>query len=148
MAETRNLEMDQQAAIEKQAQAAAAVDQLETAVRDDVARWNELNPSYRRRLDEVKKLMPSGAFRVCKSSFPPAAIDVVLDPESFCVNVETTTMDPEGREQFIVENHFILALEKGEFRLTRQAGDAISFVGASRALLEPIIPSPSFWARR
>ena len=144
----RNSDMDRKEAKERQAQAAAAVDQLEIAVRDDVARWNELNPGYRRRLDDVKKLMPSGAFRVCKSSFPPFAVDVVLDPESFCVNVETTTMNPVGGEQYIAQSCFILAAEKSGFGLTHQPGDTISFANASRSLLERLIPSASFWARR
>ena len=144
----RNSDMDKSAAKQKQAQAAAAVDCLEKAVRDDVTRWNELNPAYRRRLDDVKKLMPSGAFRVSKSSFPPFAIDVVLDRESFCVNVETTTMNPEGGEQRIEQSYFILAIEEGAFCLTRQPGEAIPFDAASRLMLEPIIPSSSFWARR
>jgi hypothetical protein len=144
----RNADTDTRAAKEQRAQAAATVDRLEKAVRDDVARWNELNPGYRRRLDDVKKLMPSGAFRVSRSSFPPFAIDIVLDPESFCVNVETTTMNPVGGEQYIQQSYFVLAIEKGTLCLTREPGEAISFTAASRAVLEPIIPSSSFWARR
>ena len=144
----RNSDTDKTAAKEQRTQAAATVDHLEKAVRDDVARWNELNPGYRRRNDDVKKLMPSGAFRVSRSSFPPFSVDIVLDPESFCVNVETTTMNPVGGEQYIQQNYFILAMENGTLSLTRQPGEAISFADASRAVLETIIPSPSFWARR
>ena len=138
---------DQQAARERRVQAAAAVDQLEIAVRNDIARWNELNPGYRQRIDGVKKLMPSGAFRLYKTSFPPAAVEAVLDQESFVVMVETTTVRPGGQEH-TAHSDFMLAPEKNGFCLTLQPGDAISFADASRVLLEPILTSASFWARR
>ena len=108
-------DLDKKAALRNKAQAAATVDQLEMAVRNDVDRWNELNPGYRRRIEGVKKLMPSGAFRLYKTSFPPAAVEAVLDPESFFVNVETTTVDPGGQEQRTVHSHFVLAAEKNGF---------------------------------
>ena len=141
------VELDKQAqrerksALEKQIAGAATVDKLEMAVRRDIAKWNELNPNYRRRIDGVVKLMPSGAFRVSKTSFPPASVEAVLDPESFCVSLETTTV-PRGEAAYRTDSgSLMLKAEKEGFSLTLQSGRALSFADASRVLLEPIIES-------
>jgi hypothetical protein len=127
----------------KQAQASATVDQLENAVRRDVARWNELNPSYRLRIDGVTKLMPSGAFRVYKTAFPPASVNAVLDPDSFCVVLETTTLGATGHGPRTSRSQFMLAASKGGFCLTSRPGVPISLEEASRLLLEPILETLS-----
>ena len=132
---------EKKAELHKQALGAMTVDELEMAVRHDIARWNELNPGYRRRIDGVMKLQPSGAFRVYKSSFPPASVEAVLDPESFCVTVETTRVRPGEKEQHTDRGHFILTAAKQGFWLTLESGKAVSFADASQVLLEPIIES-------
>lgn len=118
---------------------AATVDQLEMAVRHEVARWNELNPGYRRRIDGVRKLMPSGAFRVYKTSFPPVSVDAVLDPESFCVVLQATSVGVRGQGQQNDRCQFTLEAGQNGFSLATQPGQAISFAEASRFVLEPIV---------
>jgi len=130
---------------EKQVWGADTVDKLEAAIRRDVARWNELNPGYRRRIDGVKKLTRSGAFRVYKTSFPPATVDAMLDPESFSVMVEVTTVRQGEQKPHTESGHLMLAPEKEGFGLKLQSGEALSFAEASQLLLEPIIESIGKW---
>ena len=125
----------------KQVWSAEAVDKLETAVRRDIARWNELNPGYRRRIDGVKKLMRTGAFRVYKTSFPTAMVDAVLNPETFCVMVEATSVRPGEQKAHTQSGHLMLTAEKNGFGLRLESGKALSFAEASQMLLEPIIES-------
>jgi len=125
----------------KQVWGAEAVDKLESAVRRDIARWNDLNPGYRRRIDGVKKLMRTGAFRVYKTSFPTAMVDAVLDPESLCVMVEATTVRPREQKAHTQSGQLMLTAEKNGFGLRLDTGRALSFAEASQMLLEPIIES-------
>lgn len=129
----------QKAGLDEKAQGAAMVDELEMAVRHDVARWNELHPGYRQRIDGVRKLMPSGGFRVYKTSFPPVIVDAVLDPVSSSVVLEARSVRAGGQGQMMDRCHFTLAAEQNGFRLAIQSGEAISFAEASRVVLEPII---------
>jgi hypothetical protein len=139
--EQRHAELKlQKAEIEKkQVWGGEAIEKLEMAVRHDVARWNELNPGYRRRIDGVKKLMRSGAFRVYKTSFPPAMVDAVLVHESGFVMVEATTVRPGDQRPHTQSDHLILSATKNGFGLARGSGKALSFAEASQVLLEPII---------
>jgi hypothetical protein len=120
---------------------AETVDKLEMAVRRDIERWNELNPAYRRRIDGVRKLMHSGAFRVYKTSFPPAMVDAMLDPESFQVLVEITTTRPGEKRPHTEHGHFELSKAAEGFALTLKSGYSLSFADASQVLLGPIIES-------
>lgn len=128
---------------QKRASGAEAVDQLEMAVRRDVAKWNELNPSYRRHIDGVKKLMRSGAFRICKTSFPPAMVDAVLDPDSSVITVEITTVRPGEKKPHTDYGRLLLRAEENGFGLMLQSGKMLSLTDASQVLLEPIIASIS-----
>ena len=141
--ELRSAELDSEKAEleKKQVWGAEAVEKLETAVRRDIARWNELNPGYRKRIDGVKKLMRTGAFRVYKTSFPTAMVDAVLDPESLCVMVEATSVRPGQQKAHTQSGHLMLAAEKSGFGLRLDSGKALSFAEASQMLLEPIIES-------
>jgi hypothetical protein len=129
----------QEAALDEKLPGAVAVDLLEMAVRHDVDRWNELNPGYRRRIDGVRKLMPSGAFRVYKTSFPPVSVDAMLDPQSSSIILEASTVRPGGKGRQTDRCHFTLAAGHGGFHLATEPGEAISFADASRVVLEPII---------
>lgn len=128
---------------QKHACGAEVVDKLEMAVRRDVAKWNELNPGYRRQIDGVKKLMRSGAFRVYKTSFPPAIVDAVLDAESSVVSVEITIVRPGEKKPHTDCGRLLLKTEKNGFGLMLQSGKALSLADASQVLLEPIIASIS-----
>lgn len=135
------LELERAELEKRQTGGAEAVDKLEMAVRRDIDRWNELNPSYRRRIDGVRKLMRSGAFRVYKTSFPPAMVDAVLDPEAGQVLVEITTTRPGEKRSRTESGHLMLSAGQNGFVLTLKSGYALSFADASQVLLGPIIES-------
>jgi hypothetical protein len=122
----------------KRAEVTALMDQLEAAVRRDVDKWNELNPGYRRRIDGVSKLMPSGAFQVVKTSFPTARLAVMLAPDGQAALIERSVIR-EGATRTLRDQLRITAEPDGAFQFVSPSGDTLDCDAASRALLEPII---------
>ena len=113
---------------------------LEAAVRADVDKWNELNSSYRRRIDGVFKTVPTGAFQIRKVSFPSAAVDVMLAPDAWSIQVRRNNVDPAKNLPQITREQFELkAGSKGTLVLSLPSGESVSLGMASRFLLEPII---------
>jgi hypothetical protein len=116
------------------------VDRLESIVRQDVDRWNELNPNYRRKIDGVFKSLPSGGFKVLKTSFPPASVETIFDPASFSIQVESSRCRPSNQETYTVRSQFRLVTSAdGGCQLCTNSGDPITIEEASRILLEGMI---------
>jgi hypothetical protein len=136
------LKTQEEDALKRPAQGAEIVDQLETIVRRDVEKWNELNPGYRRRIDGVIKSMSSGGFQVRKTSFPPATVDAILAADSFSIKVKSIRLRPGSKEPCTAKGQFDLKpAANGRLCLTTRSGKPISLEEASRVLLEPIIES-------
>lgn len=116
------------------------VDRLESIVRQDIDRWNELNPNYRRKIDGVFKSLPSGGFKVRKTSFPPASVEVIFDPASFSIQIEASRSRPSNQETYTVRTQFRLVTSADDVcQLCTSSGDPITIEEASRILLEGMI---------
>jgi hypothetical protein len=116
------------------------VDRLESIVRQDVDRWNELNPNYRCKIDGVFKSLPSGGFKVRKTSFPPASVEAIFDPAAFSIQIESSRCRPSNQETYAVRSQFRLVTSAdGGFQLSTLSGDPITLEEASRILLEGMI---------
>jgi hypothetical protein len=125
----------------RRAQALELLEQLEQAVRQDVEKWNQLNPKYRRRFEGVFKTVP-GAFQVRKESFPSAMLDVLLAPDSTSIQiVRTGSLRGSHTTQTWREQFGLMPEPNGGLRLLGSSGEPLSLEAASRALLEPIVES-------
>jgi hypothetical protein len=134
------LKAQEEDALKRRAGGAEIVDQLETMVRRDVEKWNELNPGYRRRIDGVIKSMSSGGFQVRKTSFPPATVDAILAADSFSVKLKSIRLRLGCKEPCAATGRFDLKpAANGRLCFATHSGEPISLEEASQFLLEPII---------
>ena len=115
----------------------AAVDQLEAIVRRDIEKWNA---SFRQKIDNLSKSMPSGAFKVRKTSFPSATADVFLSSDSSIIEIETARWRAGSNEPKTTKNRFYLKpVVNGVVALGTESGEAISLEAVSRVLLEAMM---------
>jgi hypothetical protein len=119
--------------------------QLEEIVRADVEEWNShFRDDKSRTIDTVSKSLPSG-FRVHKSHFPSATVDVDFDPDSLSLRVRITRRDmirgePSSTDEQI---HVDVAADETISLTPHTSGKCISFADASRLILEAIIDQDS-----
>jgi hypothetical protein len=119
--------------------------QLEEIVRVDVEKWNaHFRDDESRTIDTVSKSIPSG-FRIHKSHFPSATVDVDFDPDSQSFRVRITRRDmikgePSSADEQI---HVDVAADETIFLTLHNSGKRISFADASRLILEVIIDQDS-----
>jgi hypothetical protein len=115
------------------------VDQLERIVRRDVEKWNANMPQ---KIEDVLKTLPSGGFKIRKTSFPPAMADVFLAPDASFIQTEITKRRGDGGGTLTVSNQFPLQQSpNGSIRVTTQIGGPISLDGISRLLIESTVES-------
>jgi hypothetical protein len=118
---------------------------LEEIVRADVEKWNALfQGDESRTIDTVSKPIPSG-FRIHKSHFPSATVDVDFDSDSLSLRVRITRRnmirgEPYSRDEQI---HVDVAADETIFLTPHTSGKRISFADASRLILEAIIDQDS-----
>jgi hypothetical protein len=118
-------------------------DQLESTVRRDVEQWNALNPSFRRRIEGVTKSLPSGGFKVSKTSFPPATVEAIFFADSLSIQIEAARFVPGIQSSSTARGEFRLEPDAdGGLHLTTQSGDPLTLEEASRILLEKVIDNP------
>ena len=119
-------------------QARELVDQLEAVVRLDVDKWNA---HFRKKIDGVSRSLPSGAFKVRKTSFPPVTVDVsLIGNSSSTIQIETTKRRSVGAGVYTLMRHFELApTAAGAVGLTTPTGESLSLEAASRIVIETII---------
>jgi len=116
------------------------LDQLEAAVRRDVAGWNAHFPNdARRTIDSVGRLTPSG-FAVHKTGYPSATLHAVFDPASLSIQFTVTKIRAIGEGEYSIKGLFHLKLsEFGDIYLTNRSGEHLPFEDASRHLLEAVL---------
>jgi hypothetical protein len=119
--------------------------QLEEIVRADVEQWNAHFPGDEdRTIDTVSKSLPSG-FKVHKSHFPSATVDVDFDPDSLSLRIRITKRDMIKGEPYTSDHqiHVDVAADGSFFLTPHTSGRLISFADASRLILEAIIDQGS-----
>lgn len=137
------LESQREVTQKKAALGREITDQLEAAVRRDVEQWNALNPSFRRRIEGVTKSLPSGGFKVSKTSFPPATVETIFFADSLSIQIEAARSFPGAQSSYAVRGEFRLEPDaNGGLHLTTQSGDPLTLEEASRILLEKVIDNP------
>jgi hypothetical protein len=114
---------------------------LEKFVRADVEKWNAHFPGDESRtIDSVTKSLPSG-FRVHKSHFPSATVDVEFDPESLSLRVRVAGRTSKDHQSHTSEHqiHLSVAADETIFLTPHTSGKRITLADASRLILEAIL---------